>query len=90
MRLYRRYWFRFEISDIPTPLNLGCGVTACDYDDALTLLRERVFPGRELPRIVECIEDVDVSTLDRNHVRPNMGVVVYPGVWFPLGYERPR
>jgi hypothetical protein len=31
-----------------------------------------------------------VSTLDPRHVRPNMGNPVTPGIWFPLGHERPE
>lgn len=86
--MLRRYWFVFEKFSMPTPLNLGCGVTAHDYDDALTLLQERVFLEGNFPAIVEQIEDVDVSTLDKNHILPNIGMVTRRGIWFPLGYER--
>lgn len=90
MTRLRRYWFVFETFASPTPLNLGCGVTAYDFQDAVTLLAERVFPDRKLPTIVEHFEDVDVSTLDHKHVLPNMGIVTDRGVWFPLGYDQPR
>lgn len=82
----RRFWFRFEPLGEPSALNRGCGVTAHTLDDALLLLRERVFTGRQLPRIAETIEDVDIRTLDQGHVIPNMGVVSIRGVWFPLGF----
>lgn len=87
MKSLRRFWFNFEKLGNPTPLNLGCGVTAYDYDDATSLLRDRVFVGQELPMIAGCIEDIDVSTLDEKHVLPNMGLVTVRGIWFPLGYE---
>ncbi len=58
-------------------------MTAYDYDDAIAILRQRVFEGAE-PAIAEAIADVDVSTLDKNHVLPNMGSTVVRGVWFPL------
>jgi hypothetical protein len=61
----------------------GYGVTAFDYLDAVQLLRERVFSGKDLPAIGSVIEDVDISTLDDRHVRPNMGVPVWRGVWYP-------
>lgn len=79
-----RFWFSFE--DLPpfSILNVGCGVTAYTYDDALQILKDRVF-AQSLPAS-SVIADVDVSTLDENHVRPNMGVVTQRGVWFPLGY----
>ncbi|SMF80744.1 hypothetical protein SAMN06265365_1393 [Tistlia consotensis] len=86
---YRRFWFRFAPLDLPTPLNLGCGVTAIDDDDALSLLTRRVFADGTLPTVVECIRDVDICTLDPGHVLPNMGVVAWRGVWFPLGYKEP-
>jgi hypothetical protein len=79
-----RYWFEFEPTTKPTRWSsFGCGVTALDYDDAVRLLRERVFKGHELPPITRCVENVDVRTLDRGHVLPNMGVVIFRGVWWP-------
>ena len=47
----RRYWFNFEKPVEPAALRLGCGVTAFDYDDAVRLLRERVFGGRHVPKV---------------------------------------
>jgi len=82
MRL-RRYWFEFEPSPIPTPINLGCGVTAYNYDDAIALMNEVVFKQDPVPKILRALEDVDVSTLDQNHVIPNMRSVLVRGVWFP-------
>jgi hypothetical protein len=79
----RRYWFTFETLPYPSPLNLGCGITATSYDDAIGLMRQAMFGGGEGPAIRSCIEDVDVSTLDPKHVRPNMGLVVVRGIWFP-------
>jgi hypothetical protein len=85
--LLRRYWIRFEAFATPTPLNLGCGVTAFDKDDAIGLLHSRVFTEKEVPKVIEIIEDGDVSTLNAGHVRPNMGLVTFRGIWFPLGYD---
>jgi hypothetical protein len=87
MKTLKRYWFSFENLGKPSALNLGCGVTAYGYDDAINLLRERVFAGKELPRIVGCNEDLDVSTLDQKHVLPNIGLVTVRGIWFPQGYD---
>ena len=86
MRFLRRYWFRFEDSGKSTPLGLGCGVTAYDYDDALGIIHKRLFMEKEVPRIAAYYEDIDISTLDENHVLPNMGLVTIRGIWFPLGY----
>jgi hypothetical protein len=85
--MLRRYWFQFDISQSRARLaryGLGCGVTAYNYDDAINLMKELVFRDGEFPPIRSCIEDVDISTLDEKHVRPNMGVPIYRGVWFPL------
>jgi hypothetical protein len=83
MKPLTRYWFQFAKLNKPTPLNLGCGVTACGYGDALQLLRDDMFDSQDLPEIVSCIENVDISTLDRNHVLPNIGVAAVRGIWFP-------
>jgi hypothetical protein len=82
----KRYWFRFE--ELPYDvMNLGCGVTAYSLDDAKSLLEQSVFKDRTWPQVVEIIEDVDVSTLDRGHVIPNMEPPVWRGVWYPMGYR---
>jgi hypothetical protein len=82
----RRFWFRFR--DLPkfSGLGYGCGVTARDHNDAIDILGSTVFKGQTMPAIASVIEDVDVSTLDRGHVIPNMEVPVFRGVWFPKGY----
>ena len=81
-----RYWITWDDSaniSPPAGVGLGCGVTAWNWDDAVQLLHERF--GHELPPVASVIEDFDVSTLDAGHVLPNMGVVVWRGVWFPQG-----
>ena len=84
--MLHRYWFRFS-GELSRGLALGCGVTAFDRDDARRVLTERVFRDTPLPDIVEEIEDIDISTLDDRHVRPNMTVPLTRGVWFPLGFD---
>jgi hypothetical protein len=84
----RRYWFRF-VDPKPHGLGLGCGVTAFGYDDAVGILAQTVFRGQEVPETREVIEDVDVSTLDRGHVLPNMEPPSQRGVWFPKGFPLP-
>lgn len=68
-------------------LSIGCGVTAYDLQDALAIIREKLFQCQELPPITEIIEDVDVSKLDKGHVLPN---ITKPpsnyGIWFPYGF----
>jgi hypothetical protein len=84
--MLRRFWFVFEPFPHPTALNVGCGVTGYDYDDAVQILQERVFVGQPLPRVSRCLPDVDIRDLDQDHVIPNMGVVTLRGVWFPRGF----
>jgi hypothetical protein len=37
----------------------------------------------EVRKIAKVVEDVDTRTLEEGHVRPNIGVPVVRGVWFP-------
>lgn len=80
-----RYWFEFDYSrrDPPIGATMGCGVTARSLGEARAMLRDELFGGEELPPEIRVIHDVDVSTLEANHVRPNMGNPVAPGIWFP-------
>ncbi len=81
--MLRRYWFEFAGSPLPSPLNAGCGITAFSEEDARGILRTEVFPLHGEREIVRVIVDVDVSTLEEDHVRPNMGSPVSRGAWFP-------
>ncbi|HTR83550.1 MAG TPA: DUF4926 domain-containing protein [Reyranella sp.] len=80
----RRYWITFKPTAEPSVLNLGCGVTTRDRGKARELIEQQVFPVLGVRSIQEIIEDIDISTLDANHVRPNMGDPTQRGVWFPL------
>ncbi len=84
-----RYWLKFKgsLPDLPPGLVLGCGVTAFDYADAISIVQQKVFKGKELPEIKTKIENIDISTLDKGHVLPNMKDPTLRGVWFPGGYE---
>jgi len=86
--MLKRFWFTFSPMRF-NPLNLGCGVAAYDKNDSIRLVRELVFADRQMPEIRELIDDVDVSTLDTKHVRPNMGVCPWRGIWYPNGYRHP-
>ncbi len=83
-----RYWivFRVPLSPEYLWLSLGCGVTARDREDALGLVQERILAGGAPPPIEKITEHIDVSTLDMDHVLPNIGNVLVRGIWFPKGF----
>ena len=85
----KMFWFKFEKLPRPTIINLGVGVSAYNYDDAIVLLRERMFGPNGPPVIEECLENVKMEDLEKNHVLPNIGNHLIRGVWFPQGYETP-
>jgi hypothetical protein len=85
----RRYWFEFDFSDgehsygwryLPA---YGCGITAYDQADALGIMRVFLLRDEGWPRFTAVIVDIDVSTIAHAHVRSNMGVPVWRGVWYP-------
>lgn len=82
-----RYWIQFAPGEAPIQLRKGCGVTASSRDEAIALVRDVVFSKQAVPSIESIIEDVDVRSLDQDHVIPNMGFCARKGVWFPMGYE---
>ena len=82
-----RYWFRFEKESLR--MGLGCGVTAWTEEDAVALMRDGPFRGKPLPRVASVTVDVDVRTLDKSHIVPNIGSPNRRGVWFPQGFSLP-
>jgi hypothetical protein len=86
----KRYWMEFA-GDADTELvpfaARGVGVTAATKEAALAVVYATIFGGHTHPKVVKLIEDIDISTLDEGHVRPNMGNPVAPGIWFPLGFQ---
>jgi len=85
-----RYWILFKIDSGITAPRPGCGVTAHDYADALTILAGTVFRGKSVPDVPQVTEDVDISTLDQKHVIPNMEAPNWRGVWYPKGFAQSK
>ena len=56
-------------------------------EEAMELLRERVFAAKFLPKPVAVITDVDVSAQVPKHVLPNIGSPVNFGIWYPKGFS---
>jgi len=67
-------------------MQMGCGVTAVNYEDALNILKEKVFIDGSFPDIKKVTENVDVSALDADHVRSNMMPPNARGIWYPIGH----
>ena len=91
--MLRRYWFEFDLLKSQAPAvscGPGCGVTAYDYEDALTLMKENVFGDTDLPPIRNVVEDIDISALDEKQVRSKIGMPVFRGVWFPTEPSKSR
>lgn len=85
----KRYWIKFEESDalFSKACHLGLGVTAYDFEDARRLIKEKVFKNEDVPPIKQLVENVDIRTLEQNHIAPNMGSPNLRGIWFPMGYS---
>jgi hypothetical protein len=77
-----RFWIEFDSDQAPLSMQLGCGVTAYDREDAMRLVADTL--GSKPPQPLRITEDVDVSTLDAGHVLPNMHAPNVRGIWFPM------
>lgn len=75
-RRLRRYWF-------PVDREFGIGVTAFSEEEARRLAEETKAKYGCRGSVGPVVVDVDVSTLDANHVLPNIGPPVIRGVWYP-------
>jgi len=84
----KRYWFEFDFSNpclsryryLPA---CGCGITAFDYEDALKIMRRFILRDNNMPAFSRIVENIDISTIEDMNVRPNLGVPVWRGVWYP-------
>lgn len=84
----RRFWLTFAESTWPRYV----GVTAYSREEALALARNlfRSPHCASAPEPTEVVEEVDLSTLDPDHVLLNCGPPVWRGIWYPnlcLGAE---
>ena len=77
-RLLKTYWF--ESPAFPVP---GFGVTAFSREDAFQLLRDSGYPVSLHDPAVRVTEGIRVADLDQHHIVPNIGPIVFRGVWFP-------
>ncbi len=78
--LLKAYWI--ESPAIHPP---GLGVTAFSRDDAFQLLNASGYALRPDDPSIRVTEGIQVEDLDQNHIVPNMGPIVFRGVWFPCG-----
>ena len=85
----KRFWMNFSATnkELLPVISLGCGVTARNKEEALAIVQEKIFNGKKMPTPSEVIENIDISSLDEKHIRPNMGSIFLPGIWFPLGFN---
>ena len=81
--MLHRYWFVFAPTSPPSFFVVGCGITGYNEADARNLLEKYVFSLWGVAEIQNVIKDVDIRTLDQNHVIPNMGPPSNRGVWYP-------
>ncbi len=82
--MLHRYWFKFDLDSVHfSPFHLGSGVTGYSLDDAKGILVLQAKRAGVNTIIDSVIEDIDISTLDQNHILPNIGLVSNRGMWYP-------
>jgi len=76
--LLKAYWI--EAPAIP---HLGLGVTAFSRDDAFQILSASGYTLSPDDPTVRVTEGIQIADLDQYHIIPNMGPIIFRGVWFP-------
>jgi hypothetical protein len=85
--MLKRYWIILSPNNRFGANNIG--VTAVTLQQAKTLVKENLRNLgwtqvlEESIDNAEAIENIDIRTLDENHVVPNIGVVSRQGIWYP-------
>ena len=75
------YLIRYRFA---SKIGSGVSVTACDLQNAVSLIKEKSTAMAFNSDFHDYLEDVDIQELDQNHVIPNTGVMIYRGVWYPF------
>ena len=83
----KRYWIEFTLAS-GNPLVRRFGVTAYALEDALVMLQKQVFANNQMPTPSSWVENIDVSTLDAEHILPNMESPSWRGIWYPMGFSQ--
>ncbi len=81
-----KYWFEMDWGPEPVIENRYFRVTAWTFEDAVFLLETIIFKSGKLPPTNHVTDHIDVSTLDADHILPNVGVCTIRGIWYPQGY----
>ncbi len=74
-----KYWLTFNATNSHA---LGIGVTAYSLEDAIRLVSEKLFKSEPLPAF-EHRTVIRLEELEHNHVLPNIGLIMFRGIWFP-------
>lgn len=85
-----KFWIKLKQSIFDNPpigTLLGIGVTAESKEEALILIKDKVYINRDMPEIEFVDSYISIDNLEENHVRPNIGNMDDKGIWFPLGYS---
>jgi hypothetical protein len=83
--MLKRYWVQLESQvNAPEQTIFEYGVTAYDLEDALNLIRQTFYVGKEFPQLSSHVENVDISKLNGGKPLYSMGIAVKRGVWFPV------
>jgi hypothetical protein len=83
------FWVSFP-KDPSFPL--GFGVTAWSRSDALRLLEAQGYDFHLRASEIVFRDGITIDDVEHNHVRPNMGPMIFRGVWFPclnIGFGAP-
>jgi hypothetical protein len=86
----KKFWFEFDfvgVNNVPNGVDMGIGVTAFNYDDAISILNLKVFKTYRLPTIKKMTEAIDIATLDKQQILTATLPDNLRGVWYPLGYN---
>jgi hypothetical protein len=83
-----RFWFEFDPTSSPAAKSSPWwGVTAWTVEDARNLISDSGRFDQALPPVTRLVEDVDLASLDQNHVLRNMAQPNLRGVWYPLRFQ---
>jgi hypothetical protein len=80
----KTFWITFISNSLPSLFQKGCGVSAVDEFEALSIINSNKMVILYTSG-VDNIKPINIDDVEKNHILPNVGNFAVRGIWYPNG-----